>query len=91
MVIVIVAGFLSATGAFWVSNSSLRSDVRDIKTTLDGVINSQNLQINDMRREIDTGRQKQALTDVRLEEMRNTIAEIRGFLTGAGILKGPGK
>lgn len=88
LVLIIVAGIVSVTGAFWVANSSLRSDMRDIKTSLDNAIQSQNLQLNDMRAQIEDGRRKEAMDAVRIEEMRSGMSEIKGFLTGAGILKG---
>ena len=34
MVIVIIGGIVATTGAFWISTSSLRSDVRDILTRM---------------------------------------------------------
>lgn len=95
MVLLIGASVASATGAVWTMNMtqraamlSMASDVRDIKTTMDGLTRYQGSQIDTLRRDYDTMLREQALQRVRLEETRNSLAKIEGLLTNvAGIKK----
>jgi len=91
MVLVIAASAASATASVWAMNMNQRaamlamaSDVRDIKTTMDGLTRYQGSQIDALRRDYDDLRREHALQKVRLEETRNTLAEVKGFLAGNG-------
>lgn len=80
LVIVIVTATLTASGVVWAERSGqqeLRSDVRDIKTAMDGFTRYQNSMTDDLRRE-------QALQKIRLEETRNALAELKGYLAAGG-------
>lgn len=81
LVVVIVAAFMTASAVVWMDRASqqeLRSDVREIKAGMESFTRYQNSMTEDLRRE-------QALQKVRLEETRNALAELKGFLAGSGI------
>ncbi len=84
LVIVIIGGIVATTGAFWVSTSAMRSDLRDIKTTMDNITRYQGSQIDKLTRD-------EALDAVRIAEDRVIIAEIKGYLAGSGLMTGAKK
>ena len=91
--VIVIAGVIVATsGAYWLANyqirsdmQAIRSDMRDIKTTMDDLTRYQSAQIDAVRRDYEDLRREQALQKIRLEETRNTLAELKGFLTASGI------
>jgi len=89
VVIGICCAVLAGASAYWAGTSAgrselaaVRSDVRDIKTSLDGVTKQQGIEIEQLRRDYDGLKAQQELQRVRFEETRNTLAEIRGFMSG---------
>lgn len=92
LVLIICGGITATTGAYWLANfqvrtemSGIRSDMRDIKTTMDGLRSFQASQIDTLRLENDDLKHKEALDAVRIEETRVIVAEIKGFMTAAGM------
>lgn len=92
LVLIIGGGIVATTGAYWVSNfqvrnemTGMRSDVRDIKTTMEGMIKYQASQIEALQRKSDDLERKEALDAVRVEETRVIVAEIKGFMTATGM------
>lgn len=91
LVLIIGGGIVATTGAYWLSNfqvrnemSAIRSDMRDIKTTMEGLKSFQASQIESLQRENEDLKRKEALDAVRLEETRVLVAEIKGFMDGRG-------
>ncbi len=85
MVIVIVGGFLSITGAFWVSTSQIRSDVRDMATQQHDEQRIRDVErkladerYETMRKAISDLTASQRLEEIRNQEMRIAIAALGG-------------
>jgi len=92
LVVIIVSSVMAASGAVWAQNVyqrqemlGLRSDVRDIKTTMEALKTYQGSQIETLQKAHDDLVRKEALDAVRIEETRVIIAEIKGFMTGTGV------
>lgn len=92
LVLIIGGGIAATTGAYWLSNfqvrnemTGMRSDMRDIKTTMDGMIKYQASQIEALQHKSEDLERKEALDAVRVEETRVIVAEIKGFMTATGM------
>jgi hypothetical protein len=92
LLILIVSSAVAASGAVWAQNAyqrsemlGLRSDVRDIKTTMEGSVRYQGSQIESLQKAHEELVRKEALDAVRIEETRVIIAEIKGYMNGTGI------
>ena len=92
LVLLIGGAIIATTGAYWLANfqvrsemAATRSDMRDLKTTLDGFVKYQGAQMDAFQREQEDLKRKEALDAVRIEETRVIVAEIKGFMTATGM------
>jgi len=63
----------------------MRSDIRDLKTSVDGYQRQQTETNAVLQRQIDDWRQETKLNRVNIEDTDRTVAELKGLLVGAGI------
>ena len=85
LVVVIIGGIVGTTGAFWISTSQIRSDVRDMATRQQDEARVRDIErkLSDERYEsfkkaIDEIKSAQKLEEIRNQEMRVTIAGMGG-------------
>lgn len=94
LVLIIAGGITATTGAYYIANfqvrnemSAVRSDMRDVKTSMEGLIKYQAAQLDSLKTESEEIKRKEALDAVRIDELRVVVAEIKGLMTARGVLK----
>ena len=87
LVIIIVGGVVATVGGFWVATSTMRSDLRDIKTTMESYQQQQRQELGTLQTQINEWRTETKLNRERDSDRMKEIAELKGLLTGLGILK----
>ena len=90
-VILLLAGCLGMYGAQIGVQWGMRSDIRDLKTSFDGYVQQQSSTNTALQQQINEWRAETKLNRERSVEQDKALSELRGFLVGSGIIKGPGK
>jgi hypothetical protein len=83
--LLIVIGACSMYGVQLGAQWGLRSDIRDLKTAVDGYQRQQGETNTVIQRQIDDWRQETKLNRVNIENTDRAVSELKGLLIGAGI------
>lgn len=87
-VVLILVGCLGMYGTQLATQYGMRSDVRDLGTKFDAYVQQQNATTASLQTQINEWRAETKLNRERSSDQERALSELRGFLVGAGLIKG---
>jgi hypothetical protein len=84
----VAMGIAGMWGAQLATQYGMRSDVRDLGTKFDGFVQQQNATTASLQTQINEWRAETKLNRERSSDQERALSELRGFLVGAGLIKG---